>query len=57
MLAAHEELWHKELSGQVERLISEGVDQMEISQLKSVSPRKRDMTRVVTFKATKGSAV
>jgi hypothetical protein len=57
MLSAHEELWEKDLEDNVEKLISEGVDQLEHSKLERVTPKRRDKTRVVTFKATKGSAV
>lgn len=57
MLAAHEELWEKTLSEVVERLISENVDSMEYDKLLKVAPKRRDKTRAVTFKATKGTAV
>ena len=57
MLSEEEELWEKILSEEVEKLISEGVDSMEFTKLDKVIPKKRDKTRVVTFKASKGSAV
>ena len=57
MLSAHEELWKKDLGDIVEKLISEGIDQMEYTKLNSINPKPREQTRVVTFKAAKGSAV
>ena len=57
LLSSNEELWEKPLSDVVERLISEGVDQMEVSKLSKVVVKKRDKTKVVTFRASKGSAV
>lgn len=57
LLSSNEELWEKQLSDVVEKLISEGVDQMEFAKLSRVIPRKRDKTKVVTFRASKGSAV
>ncbi len=56
-LSAHEELWKKNLPEIAERLISEGVDQIEYDKLLRVAPKARDRTRVVTFKTQKGSAV
>jgi len=38
-------------------LLSEGKDTMEWSDFKKTVAKKRDKTKVVTFKATKGSAV
>ena len=57
MLAPHEELWEKLLSEPVERLISEGKDSMEYESMIKVQVRKRDKTRAVTFKVSKGTAV
>jgi hypothetical protein len=33
MLTSHEELWEKELTGVVEKLISEGVDNLPLTRL------------------------
>lgn len=56
-LSEYEELWQKDLPEIVERIISEGVDQIEFDKLLRVQPKRRDKTRVVTFKTQKGSAV
>ena len=57
MVTEHEELWEKELNPIVEKLLSEGKDVLEYDKLSKIVHKKRDKTRVVTFKATKGSAV
>ena len=57
MIKEHEELFQKELPDIVEKLISEGSDVMEYEALKRVVQKRRDKTRVVTFKTTKGTAV
>lgn len=57
MLSEYEELWEKPLTNVVEKLITHGFPSMEVKDLKSIQPRKRDKTRAVTFKASEGSAV
>lgn len=57
MLEAYEELWEKQLSDVIERLVSEGQDQMEYERLLKVVAKKRDKTKGVTFKPAKGTAV
>ncbi len=57
MLNENEELWEKMLPHEVEILISEGIDQMDAQEIKRASPKSRDRTQAVTFKAARGTAV
>jgi len=57
MLTENEELWSKELPPNVEILISEGIDQIVVDKISSIKQKKRDKTRVVSFKTAKGTAV